>query len=499
MRNKLLFWNTASSILLQITTIVSGFVLPRFILQYYGSEINGLVCSIAQFLRIISFLEFGVGAVVQSALYKPLADKDTNQISKIIQSANSFFFRLAQILLLYVVVLMFLYPIIMEQKYDWIYTGTLILAISISYFAQYYFGVVDRILLNADQHGYVNFNVQTLTLIANTIVCVLLMKIECSIQIVKLTTSFIYLLRPIILRKYVNNHYNIDRSISYTGEPLKQKWNGLAQHVATIVLENVGMVTLTLFSSLTNVSIYNIYILVILGLKQFIMAITAGIQSILGELWAKRKLTELNFYFELTEWGMHNMAVFIWGCTAVLITPFVKVYTNGINDANYDVPVFAAILVFSHALHSLRLPYNVMILAAGHYKETQVNYIIATLLNVVISIIGVKVLDLNGSAIGGVIALGYQVLWMAIYNSKKIIKWPFRNFLKQCWVDTLSISFGLLFCSYIYLGEANTINWIKMSVKVSLVFFLVLIFTNFIFYKDKLQFLLSLLNKKSDG
>ena len=34
-------------------------------------------------------------------------------------------------------------------------------------FSQYYFGVVDRILLIADQRGYIQYNIQTVTLVIN--------------------------------------------------------------------------------------------------------------------------------------------------------------------------------------------------------------------------------------------------------------------------------------------------------------------------------------------
>lgn len=75
MQKRLLAKNTISSLLAQITVLVCGFILPRFFLQSFGSEVNGMVNSIAQFLGVISFLELGVGAVVESALYKPLAEK----------------------------------------------------------------------------------------------------------------------------------------------------------------------------------------------------------------------------------------------------------------------------------------------------------------------------------------------------------------------------------------------------------------------------------------
>ena len=54
-------------------------ILPRLILVAFGSDVNGLVNSIDPFLRIISLLDLGVGAVVQSSLYKPIAENDEHQ------------------------------------------------------------------------------------------------------------------------------------------------------------------------------------------------------------------------------------------------------------------------------------------------------------------------------------------------------------------------------------------------------------------------------------
>ena len=79
-RSSKLALNTVISLLNQLVVIVCGFILPRMFLVSYGSAVNGLQSSISQFLGFIALGELGVGAVVQSALYKPLAQK--NQIGR---------------------------------------------------------------------------------------------------------------------------------------------------------------------------------------------------------------------------------------------------------------------------------------------------------------------------------------------------------------------------------------------------------------------------------
>ena len=488
MRTKRLAQNTVSSLIYQITTIISGFILPRLILQYYGSEINGLVNSINQFLAIISFLELGVGAVVQSALYSPLAQNDNLMISKIMRSAEKFFRKLAQILLVYVIVLLVVYPNIARQNYDWIYTDTLIICISISSFAQYYFGVVDQLLLSSDQKGYIQYNTQIFTIVLNTIASVFLISIGFSIHIVKLATSIIYLIRPAFLRLYVKKYYKINRRIQYEGEPIRQKWNGVAQHIAAVVLDSTDLIVLTTFESLSAVSIYSVYHLVVYGVKQLFMSMTNGIQALLGELWAKQELYELKKTFGWTEWIIHTIATIIFGCTATLLVPFISIYTYGVTDANYIQPLFATLITIAHAIHCLRLPYSIMILASGHYKETQHSYIWAAILNISISVITVKIWGLIGVAIGTIAAMTYHTVWMAVYTSKNLIKWPFTSFLKQLLADSIIIAISHVLCLKIQMVCIIYFAWIIMAMQVGIIWLLVSLLVNYIIYKERIRF-----------
>ena len=90
-RLKKLKWNSFLAIGYQLLVILSGFILPRCYLHFYGSEINGLINSITQFLAFINICDLGIGAVVSSALYKPLAERDILGVSRIFVFAKKFF------------------------------------------------------------------------------------------------------------------------------------------------------------------------------------------------------------------------------------------------------------------------------------------------------------------------------------------------------------------------------------------------------------------------
>lgn len=496
MNGFLLYLNTLTGLLLQIVSIICGFIVPRLILLNYGSDVNGLVNSIVQYLAIIGFLEFGVGAVVQSSLYKPLADKNDIEISKIIVSAGNFFKKLAMILILYIGILIVFYPLLVKSQFSWMYTAGLIVAISISSFAQYYFGVVDRLLLTAAQRGYVQYTAQIITLVVNTIACVVLIEMDASIHVIKLTTSIIFLARPMYLRWYTNRMFRLDRNIVYEGEPIRQKWNGAAQHFAAVILDGTAMIILTTFSTLVNVSIYSVYWLVIVGVKQLCLSLTSGVQAVLGELWAKQDFKELNSIFGWVEWSLHTFAVFIFGCTAVLISPFVSVYTQGVNDGNYWQPVFGVAIALAHMGHCFRLPYNLMILAAGHYKETQHNYVIAAVVNIVVSCVLVSHFGIIGVVVGAACALYYQTIWMALYVSKNLIQWPIQSFTKQICIDAVSLIIAGIISYFVDTKSTSYIGWIIVACKVAIIWIATITLINATFYKENMKKILRILKIK---
>ena len=46
-RSKKFMLNSVTTALLQVVTMIAGFITPRFMLTAYGSEINGLISSIS--------------------------------------------------------------------------------------------------------------------------------------------------------------------------------------------------------------------------------------------------------------------------------------------------------------------------------------------------------------------------------------------------------------------------------------------------------------------
>lgn len=483
-RDKKLKYNTLAALVNQIITIVCGFILPRFFLKCYGSQVYGLISSISQFLGFVTLMELGMGAVVQSTLYKPLARKDKKEISKIIKSATSFFNKIAIIFAAYTILLAFIYPTFIRKEFEFWFEASLILIISIGSLAEYFFGITYKLLLTADQMSYIPLGLQSVGLIANFAICVLLMRFGASIHVVKLASSLVLLFRPIVQIIYVNRKYDIDKTITYSEEPIKQKWNGIAQHIAYYVTNNTDTIVLSFLSTLENVSIYSVYNMVTNGIKQLVLTLNSGMQALFGNMLANNELEELRIRFNKFEWEIHTIVTLLFSCVMVLIVPFVRVYTKGINDANYIQPLFAFLMTLAQMSYCFRIPYNTLVCAAGHYKQTQMSAIIEMVLNLSITIVLVSQFGLVGVAIGTLVAMVYRTIYLVVYLSKNVIGYSISYFVKNIIIDVIEVATIVIVTILIPKDCNNYFEWILLACEVFGAAFVVIIIANFFAYRN---------------
>ena len=465
-RKKKLILNTISGVIRQLTVIVCGFILPRYMLQYYGSNVNGLVSSISHFLNFITFLEMGVGSVVQSNLYRPLAESDWTGISRLVVASRRFFRRIALIFIAYILTLLFLYPTVLNREFPWLYSDSLLLVISFSLFCQYYFSITNVLLLNADQKAYVSSLLIVFTTMLNVICNMILMKHGASVHVVKLVSALVFLIQPLLLEVYVRRYYPIDWHIRIEGEPIQQKWNGFSQHVAAVVCDNVDVVVLTLFATLRDVSVYGAYYLVVNGIRQTFMTGAQGLESLFGNMLAKNEKEKLGHLFDGVEWITHTTVVVLFTSLAVLIIPFLRVYTRGITDADYIQPLFGLLMALAYAVLCMRVPYFRMIKAATHFQQTQNGAYISAGLNIIISLLCVFRFGLVGVAIGTFVALMYHTCYFVWYLRKNILYRPASVFIRYLVSDILIAIVAYNICQLYNLDALTYGAWALLALKV---------------------------------
>lgn len=181
---------------------------------------------------------------------------------------------------------------------------------------------------------------------------------------------------------------------------------------------------------------------------------------------------------------MHTIVVIMFSSVGVLIVPFIAVYTKGITDADYYQPIFAVLITLAQAIYCIRLPYNTMVLAAGHYKQTQMSAIVEMCLNVIVSIILVFKFGLHGVAIGTLIALAYRTFYLAAYLANNILEYSITSFLRNVGIDFLSVVIIVLLTYPMKLGELSYVSWAVLALQVFATVLLVVIIINLIFNRN---------------
>lgn len=444
--------NIISSIVLQIITMLSGFVLPRLIINTFGSEINGLISSVTQFLSFISLLEGGLGAVVLAELYKPIEDRDDNRIRDVLSECQNFFSKLAVAFSVYTIILAIVYPLFSETSYSFSFISSLVLILSVTTLIRYLFSVTSRLYLQADQRIYIVNNVSSAISLMNLFLVIIVIKIFPEIHVVKLIADILFIIQPIVFNRFIAKEYRVKIRIrSQKKNILKNRWSGFAQNLAHFINMNTDIAILTAFVGLKEVSVYSVYVLAINALRTFITLISDSYQSVLGKYYAQGNMKLLKEKFEKYEiinWGISLIA---YSTCLLMINPFVELYTLGISDVNYYQPLFAVIMVVANLIYCVRLPYHFLVLATGRFKETNFGAIMEAILNIGISMFFVFKFGMVGVAIGTLIALLYRMVYYMWFLRANILHRSMLQYLPIICIAFLVMGINVVvYCNPIF-------------------------------------------------
>lgn len=497
MKSRITIKNIISSIALQIVTIVSGFIIPRLLLKTFGSEVNGLISSLNQFLNYITLIEGGVTGVILASMYKPINDKNKDKVNRVIVATNNFFRKVAIIFVTYTLILSILYPIIVKSNFSFEYVCTLTLILSINLFMQYFFSLTWKTFLRADKKVYYTSLVQILCIVLNTIATAILIKIWPNIHAIKLMAALIYMLQPLLFNIYINKHYEIDKKVDPDEKALSQRWNGFGINIAGFIHNNTDAVVLTLFTDLKSVSIYSVYYLVTSGLKRLIQSISEGIIPTLGHAYVSGDKERLNNVFDIYEIIIFFATFILFTAGGLLITPFVQIYTKGINDANYYQLALGWLLILSEMVFCIKEPYVNMAYSANKFKEISKYAYFEATINIVLSIILVNKVGVIGVAIGTLVAMTFRTIVHIVYLKNNILYRSVWKTVKKVIIFEIA-SIICIFISIIFfkLQNITVMDWIVLAIKnvilIGLVYSVVLI----VFYKNQVKEISKVIKRK---
>ena len=496
-RTKNAMLNTVFSLILQLAVSVKGLVLLRLIIPAYGSDVNGLIASLAQFLAFISLLDAGAGAVFRGALYEPLSRGDMAGVSGMLSAQKRFYRRIGVIFGAYVGSLCFVYPLIARTEADRLYVASLILILSLSTFGEYFVSLPYISLIAADQKIRISHTVNIAYTVANIAAAVFCVKLALDIRVLYGIMCVLGLLKPIFYIGYVKKHYPIDPKAEPDKSCLEQRGDGMVHHLAYWLHTGTDSAILTVFAGTALVSVYNVYGAVVFGIEKVVSSIATGTQAGLGNLIASGDRERISLTVDRFELVQAAAATVLYTVTALMLMPFIRLYTSGMTDISYIRPTFGYLMIAAEVIFCFRSIYSTVLAAANMFKQTRRGAVLECTVNLCVSLVTVALLKkpLTGVALGTVAGMAVRYLWELGFLADNLLHRPVKKGLGLLGVSLLGAAASVLVCKSLldYAQVGSVWEWVCCGAATTLITAAVSAAVYWVFYRQRVKSLLRLL------
>jgi O-antigen/teichoic acid export membrane protein len=466
-----------------------------------------LTSAINQFFKVITLFQAGIGGVTMASLYKPLAEKNRQEISVIVKTTELFLRKISLIFVIFSIIFSLLYPYLINIAFDRWFTTVLILVMSISTFAQYFFGQTYVFLLKSDQKQWLISLISIAKTIINTILAVILIKFGYGIIAVKAGSAVVFALSSFLLYIYAKSKYEIVNTVHSDNLKLEHRWDNFGQQVSQFVCQNTDLIILSVFSNVYEISVYTVYAMILHGLYGFFTPLVSSFESAFGNMFAKNQLSLIGKNLKIYESILYSTSTFLYGCGAAMIIPFIDLYTKGVTDIDYSRPIFAYIFIVSSLFQCYRLPYSNLTHALGHFRQTRNPSFIEAGINIALSIYLVSKMGIVGVIIGTLVSYMYRTFMYAFYVARIIIKRSPLIFIKRILLSLISVS---IIAAVPLIKESwtthenveNYLEWIVSAIPIAILALLIVLANELIFYRndfiDTLRLIIKAVSNKRD-
>ena len=450
-----------ASTLCQVVVLVCGLILPPLLISQYGSEVNGLLNLVKQMMSYFGIVCLGLGVSAQVALYKPIADNDWKGINAILAAAKHFYDVSGAMFAGFTFLSTAIVPYVIDSTIPTLDIVLVILITSIGSISEYVVISKYKVFLSANQKQYINSRITAEGILLNTVVSIFLIKCNCSIIIIQLGSSIVYLLRLLYTIRYVKRNYPL---VSFSAEKpaldkMQNRWSAFSYQVSRMIISLSPMIIVSIVASLSDASVFSVYFMLFSSLGMIAGIFSSGLQAPFGDIIAKNETATLISAFASFEFLYILVLSICLCCGMLLMTSFVGSYIHNTDGINYILPWFSYLMCISFYIQNLRIPFTTLVEAKGLFKINNKYNILEAVAFIALSIPMVKCWGLDGIAISGIVSglpRTAHYLFYCKQQFRDVINIP-RTSLK--FVLTIALSSAL--CYYIHpAAEENIFKWL---------------------------------------
>ncbi|HEX3038950.1 MAG TPA: hypothetical protein VHP54_01470 [Caproiciproducens sp.] len=501
-RTKKFMYNTVASAFQQIVVMATGLILPRVMLECYGSVVNGLTSSIAQFINYFTLVEAGIGASAVYALYKPLAENDHPAISSIVTAAKKFYILSGYFFTALTFILAFCIPFIRKTNVlSPLEIGILVLVLGVSGTLDFFVSSKYNVLLTADQRYYVISVSSMVATVLNAVIIVALAYFHVSVIAARTAALLSVFARVLILYLYVRKKYDY---LNFEAKPdnsaMRQRWDALYLQILGLVQTGAPVILATIFINYEAASVYSIYYMVIGAINGVLSIFTSGLSASFGDVIIRGEKENLQKTYRQFEFTYYALITFVYACALVLIMPFIRIYTKGIVDADYNVPLVGYLMVLNGLLYNLKTPQGMLVVSAGLFRETKWQSTIQGAIAIVVGAALAPKFGLPGILTGLILSNLYRDVDLLLFIPAHVTQLSPKQTLKRWANSFMEFIVILIPFFFITIFAANFLQWTEWGIVTACYALVVVLIFSFIFdrteFKNSLVRILKMIGAK---
>ena len=428
--------NVKVALFFYFLNLILQFFSRKIFLYYLGSEVLGLNTTAQNLLGLLNLAELGIGSAVAYNLYKPLYDKNQNDINAIVSIQGWLYRRIAYIIIIGACVLMCFFPIIFAKAEVplWYAYGSFIVLLSAALFS--YFINYRQIVLSADQKEYkITLSVQGIKII-KVLFQILAIRFFSHGYVWWMILEVVMAgITSWVLDWTIKKEYPWLKPNVANGKRLKQQYPGIITKTKQIFFHKIGGFVLTqtspliiyAYTSLTLVAIYGNYMLIVAGVTMLVNALLNSINAGVGNLVTegdKKKIKSV--FWELTVLRMWIASIICFGLY-MLGDSFITLWVG----KEYILPKSAFIVLIFITFINLTRTNDTFLNAYGLFQDIW-SPVLETTLNLGLSILLGHYYGITGILLGVLISLAVVICtWKPYFLYSKGFK---ENAMEYVWL-----------------------------------------------------------------
>lgn len=485
MRTKNSIKNGMVSIILSFITIILGLISQSIFIKTLGTEYVGIKGLFSNILSMLALAELGFGSAIVYNLYKPIANNDFETI----RSLTLFYKKIYRVILIIVLVcgialLPFIPKIVGEtsiQESIYLIFFLYLIDSSFSYILTY-----KRSILYADQKNYIINIINIVCMIVLSLIQIIILLATKNFILYIVIKILFRLIENLTISYIANKKYPYLKSLKSANQIPQNVKKDISTKVKGLIFHKIGYFILlgtdNIIISMSNnlgiiyVGLYSNYNLIITYVSSLFGNIFSSLTASVGNLLAEcNKKKALNIYKSMTllnGWIMGFCAISIF----CLTEPVIKIWIG----EEFLLPTSVLlVLTINFYIQGMRKTSNTFKDAAGIFYEDRFVPLIESALNLIFSILFLKLFGLAGVFMGTIASTSIIYFYSyPIFIYKKVLNGTYKDYLKLYTYNILV--FVVVFAITYLLTLLVTVNNVLLQILINVI--ICGIGTNLLFY-----------------